>query len=160
MEALVGSGQTMALGNFTLTGITGAATTHSSAALPYAIRGRVFAHAADTGVATPTTDIVTGAAITLLANQGRAVLWCLNAADETRCVAGPVCALDTAGNFIDPPTLPTGFPDTLCPVGITLHRAGSTAVGTWTFGVSNWNATGLTHTVINISTIPDRVLLS
>ena len=160
MEANVGAGQTQCLGNFTLTGITGAATTHSSAATPYAIRGRAYTHAADSGVATPTTDGVTGAAITLTANQGRAVLWCLNAADANVCVAGPVCALDSSGNFIDPPTLPAGFPDTLCPVAITVHKAGSTTVGTWTFGVSNWNATGLSHAVINISTLPDRVLQS
>lgn len=157
MEGIVNSGQTQALGNFTLTGLTGAATTHSSAAMAYAIRGRCFSHTADSGVATPATDAVTGTAITLVAGQGRAVLWCLDAADANRCVAGPVISLDAAGAFTDAPTLPQ-VPDTLCPVAITLHRAGSTTVGTWTFGVSNWNATGLTHTVFNISTLPDRVL--
>ena len=157
MESIVGSGQTQALGNFTLTGITGAVTTHSSAAMPYAIRGRCFTHAVDASVATPNVDFVTGAAITLVANQGRAVLWCLDNADANRCIAGPVVPLDSAGNFLDSPVLPA-VPCTLCPVAITLHRAGSTTVGTWTFGTSNWNATGLTHTVINISTLPDRVL--
>lgn len=157
MESIVGSGQTQALGNFTLTGLTGAVTTHSSAAMAYAIRGRCFTHAVDSGVATPTVDFVTGLPITLVAGQGRAVVWCLDSADANRSIAGPVVALDAAGNFTDAPVLPA-IPDTLCPVAITLHRAGSTAVGTWTYGTSNWNAAGLTHTAINISTLPDRVL--
>ena len=156
MEQTQLAGTTMALGNFTLTGITGAATTHSSAAMPYAIRGKAFTHAADAGVATPTVDAVTGAPITLTANQARLVLWCLDAADANRCIAGPVVPLDSSGNFIgDAPAFPN-VPDTLCPVAYTIHRAGSTTVGTWTFGVSNWNATGLTHTVVNIATLPDR----
>lgn len=159
MESIVGSGQTQTLGNFTLTGIAGAVTTHSSAATAYAIRGRAFTHAVDAGVATPNVDFVTGLPITLTANQGRAVVWCLDAADANRSIAGPIVALDAAGNFTDAPALPA-IPDTLCPVAITLHRAGSTTVGTWTYGVSNWNATGLTHTVININTLPDRVLTS
>lgn len=159
MEPVVSAGLTQALGNFALTGIAGAATTHSSAAIAYSIRGRCYTHTADTGVATPSVDAVTGSPITLTANNGRAVVWCLDATDANRCVAGPVCALDANGAFIEPPSLPA-IPDTLCPVAITLHRAGSATGGTWTFGANNWNTTGLQHTVINISTLPDRVLLS
>lgn len=143
-----------------LTGISGAATTFSTGAtaLMFAIGGKAVTKAQVSGGATPTTDAVTAAAITLVANQGRAVVWCFDSAGAIKAVAGPVVALDSSAAFIDgqPPLFPAYIPDTLCPIAYTLHKAGSTTSGTWTFGSSNWNATGLTHTVVDVLVLPDR----
>ena len=160
MYAQLLAGITAALGNAALTGIAGAATTYSNSAIPFTLRGRAFTHAADAGVASPTVDALTGLPITLTANKARAVLWCFDSGDTARAIAGPIVDLDAAGNFLDQPTVPVP-PDNLCPFHITIHKAGATTVGTWTFGSSNWNATGLSHTVINVALgMPDRPLTS
>jgi len=140
-----------------LTGLSGAATTFSTGAtaVQYAVGGKAFTKATVTGGATPTTDAVTGTAITLTANQGRAVVWCLDSAGAVKAVAGPVVNLDSAGNFLLAPEFPA-IPDTLTPFAYTLHKAGSTLSGTWTFGTSNWNTTGMTHTVVDVLVLPNR----
>lgn len=140
-----------------LTGISGAATTYSTSAttLQYAVQGKGFTKAQVSGGATPTTDAVTAAAIALTANFGCVVVWGLNAAGTVQVIKGATEALDSAGNFINPPQFPS-VPSTFCPIAYTLHKAGSTTVGTWTFGVSNWNATGLTHVVVDTLVLPDR----
>lgn len=143
-----------------LTGISGAATTYSTSAtsLQIAIRGKAQTKAQVSGGATPTTDAVTGAAISLVANQGRAVVWMVDAAGAVKVQAGPVVDLDSAAGFIDGkvPAMPWIDLATYCPIAYTLHKAGSTTVGTWGFGTSNWNATGLTHVVVDLLTLPDR----
>lgn len=142
-----------------LTGISGAATTFSTGAttLQYMLNGKSFSKAQVSGGTTPTTDAVTAAAITLVANQGRAVVWGFDSAGTIKVVAGPVVSLDSSGSFIDGQAPVFGpVPDTICPIAYTLHKAGSTTVGTWTFGSSNWNSTGLTHTVVDVSVLPDR----
>jgi hypothetical protein len=142
-----------------LTGISGAATTFTTSAttLQYCIGGKAFSKAQISGGATPTTDAVTAAAITLAASQARAVVWCLDTSGNPKVVAGPVVSLDSAGNYIDgqPPQFPSYIPDTLCPIAYTLHKA-SSAASAWTFGSSNWNATGLSHTVVDVLVLPDR----
>jgi len=155
MEQNVLAGVNMTLGFSNLTGLSGAATTFTTSIFPYTLRGKAYSNPAVAGGATPTTDFLNGLPITLLAGQGRAVLWCVDAAGTERVVAGPVVPLDAAGAFIDPPQLPS-VPDTLCPFAYSLHRAGPSTVGTWTFGVSNWNATGLVHVAQSLATYPDR----
>jgi hypothetical protein len=143
-----------------LTGISGAATTYStgSTSLQYAVRGKAATKAQVSGGTTPTTDAVTGAAITLTANQARAVVWMLNSAGTVFVQAGPVVDLDSAGNYIGgkPPAMPWVDLATYCPIAYTLHKASSSLSGTFTFGSSNWNTTGMTHTVVDLLTLPDR----
>lgn len=130
-----------------LTGITGAATTHSSAAGAFAIKGRAFEHAVDSGVATPTTGIYngkTGQPITLTAGKIRAVVFCLNASDAVVLVAGDI--VDNDGFLM--PEIPS-IPDSLCPFAVVVAKAGSTLSGTFTVGSSNWSTTGMTYTVRN-----------
>jgi hypothetical protein len=139
-----------------LTGISGAATTFTTAnAQVAAIGGKAIAKAAVAGGATPTTDAVTGSAITLTAGYGTVVVWALDASGNVKAVKGSTETLDSAGNFNVAPQLPN-VQDNLAPFAYTTHKAGSTTVGTWTFGVSNWNATGLTHTVVDVLTLPQR----
>lgn len=146
---------TQPLGCWNLTGITGAATTYSSSACGYAIDGIAYLDAANSTAATPTTDAVTGAAITLTANHGRVVLWCVDTSGNTKCIAGPICDM-SGGVFDENPTFPD-VPSGYCPVAYTVHKGASTVSGTWTFGSSNWNATGMTHTTVNLAGMPPRV---
>jgi hypothetical protein len=142
-----------------LTGISGAATTYSTGAtaLSFAVNGKAVAKSQVSGGASPTTGAVSGAAITLTAGKARAVVWGFDASGTIKVVEGPIVDLDSANAFIDaqPPQF-GAVPDTICPFAYTLHKAGSTTVGTWTFGSSNWNATGMVHTVVDILTLPDR----
>ncbi len=152
-------GMTGPVGKAGLTGISGAATTYSTAAagFSYAVRGKAATKAQVSGGATPTTDAYTGAAITLTANKARSVVWMVNAAGTVRVAAGPIVDLDSGGAYMDAPVFPNIDENIDCPFAYTLHKAGSTTVGTWTFGSSNWNATGLTHTVVDvIFGLPDR----
>jgi len=144
-----------------LTGISGAATTFSTGAttLQYAVLGKAATKATVTAGASPTTDAVTGNAITLVPNKGMVVVWCLDLPGNVKVVAGPAADLDSAGNFKVYPQFP-GVPDTLCPFAYHVIKAGSTTVGTWTFGSSNWNATGLSHTVVDVLVQPARPQIS
>src|SRR6478672_9547410 len=139
-----------------LTGISGAATTFTTTnAQVFAINGKAYAKAAVAGGATPTTDANTGSAITLTANNGCVVVWALDASGNVKVQAGDTKALDASGNFVDTPQMPLML-DTLAPFAYTIHKAGATTSGTWTFGSSNWSATGLTHTVVDVLTLPSR----
>lgn len=140
-----------------LTGLSGAATTFTTAvAITYAILGKMFSKAAVTGGVTPIVDALTGLAISLLANQGTVVVWALDAAGNVVALGGTVKALDQSGNFKEGyPDFPS-VPDQYTAFAYSIHKAGATASGTWTFGVSNWNATGLTHTAQDIMLLPGR----
>ena len=140
-----------------LTGISGAATTYStgSSAQIYCINGKAYSKAQVSGGTTPTTDAASSAAITLTANYGTVVVWTLNSAGTVAVYKGSTESLDSAGNFLRAPSFPT-LPDTVTAFAYTIHKGGSTTSGTWTFGSSNWNAAGLTHTVVDICALPDR----
>jgi hypothetical protein len=150
-------GINMCLAKAGLTGLSGAATTFTTAvAITYSVHGKAFSKAAVAGGVTPVVDFVTGLAISLLMNQGTVVVWCLDAAGNVAALGGSIEALDQLGNFKSGyPAFPS-VPDHLTAFAYSHHKAGSTAVGTWTFGVSNWNATGLTHTSQDVITLPSR----
>lgn len=145
-----------------LTGISGAATTHStgSTTLQYSIGGKAYSKAQISGGTTPVVDAVDGSAITLTANKGRAVVWCLDSSGNVKLVAGPVQDLDSAGNFMVTPQFGPVPLNTLCPFAYTIHKGGSTLSGTFTIGSSNWNTTGHTVAVVDIMNLPDRPQVS
>lgn len=149
------SGGNFVLGSAALTGLSGAATTYSTSAVNQVIRGASFTKAAVAGGATPTTDAVSGAAMTLVANQARLFCWGLNAAGTVQVIAGPVAAwTDTTAlsTKLEQPSLP----DTFALFATVVIKAGATTVGTWTFGSSNWNATGIVvDPVVNRFAAPD-----
>ncbi len=144
-----------------LTGISGGATTYStgSAGFNYSINGKAYTKAQVSGGSTPTTDGNTGSTITLLANQGNVVLWGVNSSGTVSVYAGTIQALDSAGNFIHAPDFPS-LSDSVAPFAYTVHKAGSTLSGTFTFGTSNWNTTGMTHVAVSIMEIPTRPQVS
>jgi hypothetical protein len=154
-------------GNFCLskagiTGLSGAATTFTTAnAVVYSIAGKAFSKTAVAGGATPTVDGVTGNPITLTAGKGTGVLWCLDAAGAVKAVQGSVETLDASGNFqFAAPSFPS-LPDTLTAFAYSIHKAGradsaAPLVGTFTFGSSNWNTTGMTHSAADLIALPNR----
>lgn len=146
---------TMASNSGLLTGTGGETVYDTTVIIEYAIKGKAYRKAAVTDGVTPTTDGNTGTAMTLVANYGTVVVWALNSAGTVSCYKGTTEALDAAGAFINVPQFPS-IPDTVCPFAYSILKGGSTLSGTWTFGSSNWNATGMTATHTNLFTLPDR----
>lgn len=136
-----------------LTGLSGTATTYSSSAFGYAINGVCYANGANSGAATPTTDGNTGAAITLTANKARCIVWAVDSGGTEKVYAGPIVDYTGAPSGVVCP-LPD-IPGTVAPFAMHVLKGGSTLSGTWTFGSSNWDATGLTvGTVVNLCQRP------
>jgi hypothetical protein len=147
---------------------SGAATTWSTTgATLYCIKGEASSTAAASGAASPTTDIgkltaagaqQTFASQPLAANTGTVFLWMYDgtgtAATAVRVAQGSVEPLDASGAFINAPQFPIA-PDNLCAFAYTVIRNGSTG-SNWTFGTSNWNATGITLAHQDIMTLPGR----
>ena len=157
MDPLMNAGFTAVLTNPLLTGISGAATTYSYSEFIVSLRGKMTTVAADSAQATPTTDIITGAAyVSLAASQGCVFLW-LTKPDGTLAVAqGPVKALKADNLFQWDASMFPGIPDGYVPFAYVVVKNGSTG-SAWVFGTGNWNATGIVVAVQNLCTLPDRV---
>ena len=140
-----------------LTGISGGATTFStgSATLSYAIAGIMYSNAQVSGGTTPVVGAVSGAAITLADEQARTVVWVLDSSGNEKVIEGEVVDLDGDGNYVNAPPLPNIDLETYCPFAYQVIKA-SGLTGTFTFGSSNWNTTGMTHTVKDVATLPSR----
>lgn len=144
-----------------LTGLSGAATTYSTSAVGFAIQGKLFAKALVSGGASPTTDAATGAAMTLTANQAAAFVWALDTTGAVKVYKGPTVAWTDTTAGSTPVYLPGTIPSTVVPFAYHLVQAGATTSGTWTFGSSNWNATGISAvSVTNASQLPSAPLLT
>lgn len=153
----------------------GSVTTYSTTGtMTFSIKGKEYTKAAVTNGTTPTTDINTGAAFVKLVGgnsvantpgQGTVFLWMINASG-TIAVAQKLISpgypqaypLDMQGNFAQPfgkpdfPPIPEGY----VPFAVMTVKAGATAATSWIFGSGNWNATGITVSVSDINTLPDR----
>lgn len=127
-------------------------TVSTTAAITGYVAGASYTAAALSNTATPTTDLNTGAAFpSLSANQGTIVVLGINSAGALKAVQGSIVALDSAAAFIvapQPPTIPDGF----LPFGTIVLKAGSTLVGTWTFGTNNLSSvTGMTYSFKDVT---------
>ncbi len=129
----------------------------------FGVKGKAYTQAAITNGATPTLDSTTGLAFTpIAANQGSVFLVGLAGGSSTLQVSqGQVMPLDVSGNFMQSaPSFPE-VPDTVCPIGYIVVKAGATAVGTWTMGTNNNSGvTGLTYTFQDLITLPGRPQVS
>jgi len=149
-----------------VTGITAqTATTFSAtpagtgAVMQYCVKGKACNKAAISGGATPTTDAVTGAAFTALAaNEGCVYVYGLDAAGNIKVIAGNIQTLDSGGSFTSRSEFPV-VPDTIAPFCYVVCKNGSTG-SAWTFGTSNWDATGMTATPVNVLCLPARPQVS
>ena len=172
MDMLSVAGQSQILTKAALAKDAGSVTTYSTTGtMVYAIRGKEYSKAAVTNGTTPTTDVNTGVAfVPLAANQGTVFLWMINAAGTVAVAQGLVSPgypygwpLDSAGNFQagqygGAPNFPP-IADGYVPFAYQIIKNGSTG-SSWTFGSSNWNATGITSAIQDITTLPDRPQIS
>jgi hypothetical protein len=143
-----------------LTGLSGGASTYSTSAFGFALNGDAFNRALVSGGATPTTDGNTGAAITLTANQARAIVWTVNAGGTIQVFAGPVVSWTDTSASSTVCQLPS-LPGNVAPFAAHTLQAGSTLSGTFTFGSSNWNTAGMSAiTVRNLCQLRNQPLLT
>lgn len=150
---------------------TGAVTTYdTTVTIVYALDGKIKTKTAVTTGTTPTTDIRTGVAFPALVGgasvantpgQGAVAVWCLKWSDGSVVVTmGPAQALDMQGNFITSPQFPS-IPEGLVPFAYQVLKAGATASATAiVFGTANWNATGFTNAIQNVSMLPSTPQIS
>lgn len=161
------------LGNFALAGLSGAATTHShTASLVNVVNGVVGT--SPSGTTTPTTNSSATAPGTLnfpqaagAALAGTApttgfraalVVWTVNSAGTKKIRSnGFYTGAEGATLDLDFPTIPSDENV----VAFHTVKLATTVSGTWTYGSSNWNATGVTiGAVSNCVGMPNDSVLS
>jgi len=82
----------------------------------------------------------------------------LDSGGNIKAMQGPIITLDAAGNFQSAAEFPV-VPDTIAAFAYIVCKNGSTG-SAWTFGTSNWNATGMTATPVSIFGLPARPVTS
>lgn len=138
LNFLLGAGATAGAN---LTGLSGGATTYTTSAVNYSVNGVPCTNAANAGAASPTTDGNTAAAMTLVASQAAAFVWAVDASGTEKVYKGPTIAW----NGTDVSLCPYPYvPSSVAVFAVHVIKGASTVSGTWTFGSSNWNATGIT----------------
>lgn len=116
--------------------------------------------AAQTNTASPTTDVNTAAAfVAQTDNTACCYVWGVNAAGAIKVAQGDIVDTEvgvttTPGSFIVAPPFPA-LPDDFCPIGYTIIQTAPSA-SDFTFGTSEWGATGITDTWVNVATLPSR----
>lgn len=149
---------------------TGAETVYdTTVTINYVINGKIATKTAVTDGVTPTTDYNTGAAFPALVGgasvantpgYGCVVVWGLIAGGTVKCMMGPHERLDMQGNFVRTPDFPP-VPKEVVPFAYQVLKAGATASATAIiFGTANWNATGFTNAIVNVSVLPSRPQVS
>lgn len=138
-----------ALAAGTTTTLTTTGTTH------YSIKGKTYTKAAMTNAANVTTDANTGAAfVALAANKGSVYVVGLDSGGNVKVAQGTIVDLDPVGAFVIAPQFPP-IPDTMCPIGYVTLANGPTG-SAWTWGSSNWTATGAVDLFVSVSELPPR----
>jgi hypothetical protein len=145
-----------------LTG-TGAETVYdTTVTISYCVDGVMKTKTAVTDGATPTTDGNTGAAFNAVGPDEVSVfVWGLNVSGTVSVYQGSVEAVDGDTNVAKIyPQFPM-IPDGITPFAYTIFQTdGTSSAGGLLFGTANWNATGLTATHVNVSTLPLRPRVS
>lgn len=143
--------------SFGKAGLAAGTTTTSTIAnqVDYIIGGVSFRKAIAANGATPTVDISTGAAFRpLTAGQACIFLYTLDSGGVMRVAQGPVVPLADVTGGLSAVHFPS-TPDTVSPIGYLYAQAGSTLVGTWTFGTNNLSGvTGMTYTFRDVNEVP------
>lgn len=135
----------------------GTTTTYTTAAAVNGSIGGEFvtALAAQTNTATPTSDGNGDDFTALAASQVSVFVYCLNAAGALKVFQGSVEDLDAGNAVVTAPDFPYIDLSTYMPFGYVVVL-NSSAGSAWTFGASNWTATGVTDTYTDVTTLPLR----
>ena len=135
---------------------TGAETVYdTTVAIAFTINGKQYSKATVADGATPTTDGDAAAFETLAASEGCCMVWALKADGTVGVFQGDVVALDSANEPVSALMFPDVDLETWAPFAYQTLKNGSTG-STFTFGTSNWNATGMTVVITNVGTLPPR----
>ena len=135
----------------------GTTSTYTTAAATAGSIGGKFttALAAQTNTATPTTQGDGSAFTAVAASQCSVFVACTVAAGTIAVFQGSVEDLDDADAVEIAPDFPSIDTETYMPFGYVVIVNDSTG-SAWTFGASNWAATGVTDTFTDVSTLPLR----
>jgi hypothetical protein len=135
----------------------GTTSTYTTAAATTCSIGGKFATtlAAQTNTATPTTQGDSSAFTALAASQISVYVFCVVAAGTIAVFQGSVEDLDGADAVVVAPQFPAIDLETYCPFGYVVINNGSTG-SAWTFGASNWTATGVVDTFTDVLVLPNR----
>lgn len=137
----------------------------------YAVKGKFYTKTALSNVATPTTDFATGAAfLPIPVSYGSVFNIGFDKSGNVKAIQGTIVPLDGIANsakfYPNGPQFgglgPAGSGSTnndFCPIGYVVIQNGTTG-SAWTFGSSNWTATDITATFVDIATLPDRPQIS
>ena len=152
-------GLNAALGSGLLTAAGAETVYDTTVIIPYAIDGKLFSKAAVvdgvTPVANPSGVTFTG----LNVSQACIFVWALDAAGAVKVYQGPIFVLDVDENFLDAPgraQFPGGIDNAHTPFAYQVVKAADNLASEWNFGTDNWNATGLTSVISNVSVLPNR----
>lgn len=137
--------------------VAGTTTTYTTSAATAGSIGGKFATAlaAQTNTATPTTDGNGNAFTALAASEGCVFVFCVVAAGTIAVFQGPSEVLDGANDFESACDFPYIDLSTYLPFSYVVVKNDSTG-SAWTFGASNWTATGVTDTYTDVTTLPLR----
>lgn len=128
--------------------------------ISFSVDGVMATKTAVTDGVTPTTDIATGAAfVPLAADQSCCFVWMMTVGGTVAVAQGPIIDIDPDTDRPQTqaplfPRVPAGY----CPFAYQIVQTNGSS-SAWTFGTSNWNATGVTDIIKNVSTLPDRPAL-
>ena len=144
---------------------TGAVTTYdTTVTIQFAIAGKMGTARAAVTEGTGLLVDGNGRTLTTLVGtatggQGCVLVWCLTAAGTVKLFQGPIRTLDAAGVFLTAPDFPAINLDTYCPFAyqVLKHTAQASTI---TIGTSNWNASGFTNVIKNVSQLPARPQIS
>lgn len=182
MDQLAIAPVTMALDNFGFAEGT-TSTLSTTGTNKYLINSVFYSRTALTNQATPTTDHATGNAFIPMPIPGTttnlppgvvstpygyacAFLLGFNAAGTLCAIQGQMQPLDSAGNPVTAPALPSDIgpagpnlgDNDFCPCGYIVVKSGTSAVATFTFGTTSWTTTGYTTSLGNIASLTGRPL--
>lgn len=141
----------------------------TSAAVTYAIKGKMYSTNAATNAASPTTDAATGAAFTTVpVGYGSVFVLCYDGSSTTaataiKVVQGGISALNNANDdgssavnqFVNAPNFPV-VPDTLAPFAYLVVKVGTGGTA-FTYGSSNLSGVSkVGYAWQDIATMPAR----
>lgn len=149
----------MAMGNCGFVADTSATTYDIGTAIDFCINGKAYTKATVSNGASPTTDGTTGAAFNaILPDKACVVVVALNSSGTVSFHQGPIVDVDgTADTLKHAAQLPLVDTNTYCPIAyLKLQTDGTSSAAGLLPGTANWDATGLTTTVVNLITLPAR----
>lgn len=148
--------------------VAGTTTTiTTTVAAMYSIGGKIYTKGAITNGATPTVDVMTGAAFkplpiptSTIKPKGCAFVVALNAGGDVKVAQGPIVDVVDVTQGDAMYQLPM-LSDDLCPIGYIIVKGSATQAAAWTFGASNLSSvTGMTYVFGNLSSLPAQPISS